>query len=83
MNRNVLLTALAAAIALTPSAVVAEDTGKCYGVAKAGKNDCASAPAGHDCAHKAKTDNDQNEWVHKSKEECEKEKGTWKEADKG
>jgi uncharacterized membrane protein len=43
---------------------------KCYGVAKAGKNDCAAN--GHSCAGQAKNDNDPNEWVHMSKEECEK-----------
>jgi uncharacterized membrane protein len=43
---------------------------KCYGVAKAGKNDCAAN--GHACAGQAKTDNDPNEWKHMSKEDCEK-----------
>ncbi|MFO0374393.1 MAG: DUF2282 domain-containing protein [Alphaproteobacteria bacterium] len=40
---------------------MAEDTGKCYGVAKAEKNDCASKAAGHICAGHAKKDNDPNE----------------------
>jgi uncharacterized membrane protein len=43
---------------------------KCYGVAKAGKNDCAGN--GHSCAGQAKSDNDPNEWKHMSKEDCEK-----------
>jgi uncharacterized membrane protein len=43
---------------------------KCYGVAKAGKNDCAAV--GHSCAGQAKTDNDPNDWVHMSKADCEK-----------
>lgn len=34
---------------------------KCYGVAKAGKNDCAAN--GHACAGQAKKDADPNEWV--------------------
>jgi uncharacterized membrane protein len=33
---------------------------KCYGVAKAGKNDCAAN--GHSCAGQAKVDNDPAEW---------------------
>lgn len=39
--------------AMTATAVQAEDTGdkeKCYGIAKAGKNDCASKMAGNSCA---------------------------------
>ena len=43
---------------------------KCYGVAKAGQNDCASN--GHACAGQAKMDNDPAEWKHVPKEECEK-----------
>jgi uncharacterized membrane protein len=43
---------------------------KCYGVAKAGKNDCAGN--GHSCAGQAKKDNDPNEWKSLPKEECEK-----------
>jgi uncharacterized membrane protein len=42
----------------------------CYGVAKAGKNDCATAS--HSCAGAAKKDNDPTEWKHMPKEECEK-----------
>lgn len=34
---------------------------KCYGIAKAEKNDCASAA--HSCKGQATTDNDPNEWV--------------------
>jgi uncharacterized membrane protein len=43
---------------------------KCYGIAKAGKNDCASAS--HSCAGHAKVDNDPNEWKYAPKDECEK-----------
>jgi uncharacterized membrane protein len=43
---------------------------KCYGVAKAGKNDCAGN--GHSCAGQAKKDMDPNEWKHMSKADCEK-----------
>jgi len=34
---------------------------KCYGVVKAGKNDCAAN--GHACAGQAKSDADPKEWV--------------------
>jgi uncharacterized membrane protein len=43
---------------------------KCYGVAKAGQNDCAAN--GHACAGQAKMDNDPAEWKHVPKDECEK-----------
>ncbi len=38
---------------------------KCYGVVKAGKNDCGSAKkGGHSCAGGAKVDGDKSEWVY-------------------
>jgi uncharacterized membrane protein len=43
---------------------------KCYGIAKKGTNDCASA--NHDCSNSAKTDNDPQEWVWVPKGTCEK-----------
>jgi uncharacterized membrane protein len=46
------------------------DKVKCYGVAKAGKNDCGTAS--HSCAGMAKTDNDPNEWVSMPQAACEK-----------
>ncbi|MBM3513237.1 MAG: DUF2282 domain-containing protein [Alphaproteobacteria bacterium] len=35
---------------------------KCYGIAKAGENGCASANGSHSCAGQAKADHDGNEW---------------------
>jgi uncharacterized membrane protein len=43
---------------------------KCYGIAKAGKNDCAAN--GHACAGQAKADNDPREWKSVPAGECEK-----------
>ena len=43
---------------------------KCFGVAEAGKNDCATAK--HSCAGQAKTDKAADEWKHVPKGECEK-----------
>lgn len=42
-----------------------DGTEKCYGVAKAGKNDCASAAAKHGCAGMGTSgkDADPKEWV--------------------
>ena len=47
-----------------------KDKEKCYGVAKAGKNDCAAN--GHACAGQSKMDNDPTEWKYVPKGECEK-----------
>ena len=47
------------------------DTEKCYGVAKAGQNDCGTAK--HACAAMGvKVDNDANEWKYVAKGTCEK-----------
>lgn len=43
---------------------------KCYGVAKAGQNDCATAT--HGCAGQAAVDNDPAEWRNVAKASCEK-----------
>jgi len=48
------------------------DKEKCYGVAKAGQNDCASADGSHGCSGQAKADNDANEWKYVAKGTCEK-----------
>ncbi len=74
MNKNILLSAaLAGIMAATVAApAVAAGKEKCYGVAKAGKNDCASANGSHSCAGQAKTDNDPNEWKYVDSGTCEK-----------
>jgi uncharacterized membrane protein len=48
----------------------AADKEKCYGVAKAGQNDCGTAS--HGCGGQAKVDNDANEWKEVAKGTCEK-----------
>ncbi len=46
---------------------------KCYGVAKAGQNDCANAAKTHDCAGQSKVDFDLGEWkAVKDEAECTK-----------
>ena len=44
---------------------------KCYGVAKAGKNDCAAGP-GTSCAGSSKTDAQKDAWMYVPKGTCEK-----------
>ena len=36
---------------------------KCFGIAKAGKNDCASKAAGHSCAGQASSSSNRNDFV--------------------
>jgi len=45
---------------------------KCYGVVKAGKNDCASKDGSHSCAGQAKKDGDKGEWILVKKGTCER-----------
>lgn len=71
MKKSILLAAVTTAVALTPAAVLA-DMGKCYGVAKAGKNDCAPKDKSHSCAGEATKDNDPSDWKKMSKADCEK-----------
>jgi uncharacterized membrane protein len=43
---------------------------KCYGIAKAGQNDCGTAK--HSCAGKAAKDNDASEWKYVASGTCSK-----------
>ena len=49
---------------------------KCYGVAKAGANDCANASGSHGCSGSATKDNDPGDWKYVEKGTCEKMGGT-------
>jgi uncharacterized membrane protein len=72
-----LAAAIGSLVGLTGPALAADDakepaTEKCYGVAKAGKNDCAHAAGAHTCAGQSKTDGDTKEYVNVPKGTCEK-----------
>lgn len=45
---------------------------KCYGVAKAGKNDCAAKDGSSSCAGQSKKDADANDWIYTPKGLCDK-----------
>ncbi|MFM7202029.1 MAG: DUF2282 domain-containing protein [Myxococcota bacterium] len=74
------------AAALTGLALAATDTPaqaqsskeKCYGIAKAGKNDCAAADGTHSCAGQAKVNNSPYDWKYVAKGTCTKEGGATK-----
>lgn len=75
MNKTLLCAALAglATISIAGAAQAEMPAGKvkCYGIAMAGKNACASADGSHSCAGQAKIDSSPNEWVYAaSAEEC-------------
>jgi len=69
-TRIAIATALAAALVL-PVAVHAQgNTEKCFGIAKAGKNDCQTATSS--CAGTSKKDSQSDAWLSVPKGVCEK-----------
>ena len=64
------LIAFAALTSTTQAADHQDATEKCYGVAKAGKNDCAAN--GHSCAGQAAKDANGKEWIKVPKGTCER-----------
>ncbi|MFO1372105.1 MAG: DUF2282 domain-containing protein [Candidatus Competibacteraceae bacterium] len=78
MNKHTTLinSALAAAIALGSLGAVNAAEGdkgnneKCYGIVKAGKNDCQTTA--HACAGQASQDGQKDSWVYVPKGTCEK-----------
>ena len=77
MNKRHALIATALATACVAGLNVAHaadgaDKEKCFGVAKAGQNDCASAAGTHSCAGQGKKDNDPNDWKFVAKGTCAK-----------
>ena len=68
MKRQLVLqAALACALATLATGAAqaaAQDKGKekCYGIAKAGQNDCANLAGTHSCAGQSKVDKDPGEW---------------------
>lgn len=60
-----------AAVVATPAAAQKQEMEKCYGVAKAGKNDCAAGP-GTSCAGTSTRDYQGNAWKLVAKGTCTK-----------
>ena len=65
-------TGIASAQTASASAAPKAEKEKCYGVAKAGQNDCASANGSHSCSGQSTVDSDKNEWKYVAKGTCEK-----------
>lgn len=85
MNKTVLTAALAGVIfAVTTPAMASEAAAnkmekaameKCYGIAKAGKNDCKSASGAFSCAGHSTKDNDPDAFKMVAAGACEKDGG--------
>ena len=74
-SRALIASALGAVVALgalSAAPASAAEKEKCYGIAKAGQNDCASTAGTHSCAGQAKVDKDPNDWKYVAKGSCEK-----------
>ena len=78
MNRHQLIvsSALASVLALgllnTASAADAAGKEKCFGIAKAGQNDCANLSGTHSCAGQSKADMGADEWKYVATGTCQK-----------
>ena len=73
-SRILIRSAIAALIAAAAQPALAQDNSaerqKCYGIAKAGQNDCGTAK--HTCAGQAKRDNEPSDWKYVPAGTCEK-----------
>lgn len=75
MNQRTMITSAAASLmslALLTSPAMAQDAAKekCFGIAKAGQNDCANLSGSHSCAGQSKVDNDKGEWKYVAAGTC-------------
>ena len=77
MNQRAMIAAAAASL-LSTMLVAApafaqdkdKDKEKCYGIAKAGQNDCANLAGTHSCAGQSKVSDDAGEWKYVAKGTC-------------
>ena len=78
MNKQQLIasSALASVLALgllnTASAADAAGKEKCFGIAKAGQNDCANLSGTHSCAGQSKAEMGADEWKYVATGTCQK-----------
>ncbi len=78
MNQRAMIAATAAAVmsmSMISAPVAAQEREKCYGIAKAGQNDCANISGSHSCAGQSKVDMDKSEWKYVAKGTCKTLKG--------
>ena len=76
MNQRLIAsTALASVLAmglLSPVAAQEKGKEKCFGIAKAGQNDCANLSGTHSCAGQSKADSGADEWKYVAAGSCAK-----------
>jgi len=80
MNQRAMIAAAATSLmslALLSMPAQAQDAAKekCFGIAKAGQNDCANTAGVHSCAGQSKVDMDKAEWKYVAKGTCKTMKG--------
>lgn len=78
MNQRLILSSAFAsilALGLAAPASAAAEKEACYGVAKAGQNDCQNLSGSHACAGQSKADNDPTDWKNVAKGSCKEMKG--------
>ena len=78
MNQRAMIAATAAAVmsmSMLAVPAAAAEKEKCFGIAKAGQNDCASVSGAHSCAGQSKVDMDKTEWKYVAKGTCKDMKG--------
>jgi uncharacterized membrane protein len=86
MNQRALIAAAAASLlstvlistganAASHAAAPSATKEKCYGIAKAGQNDCANLAGTHSCAGQSKVDADKGEWKYVPAGTCASMKG--------
>lgn len=78
MNQRAMIAATAAAVmslSMMAMPAAAQEKEKCFGIAKAGQNDCASINGTHSCAGQSKVDMDKTEWKYVAKGTCKEMKG--------
>ena len=77
MNQQAVIAAAASLLStlLVAMPAAAQEKEKCYGIAKAGQNDCANLAATHSCAGQSKLENDKGEWKYVAKGTCVSMKG--------
>ena len=73
-NRTLITTAAASlmSLAMLSAPVLAQAAAKekCFGIAKAGQNDCANLAGTHSCAGQSKVDSDKGEWKYVAEGTC-------------
>lgn len=74
LSRIALVGMMTASIAAGAAIVANAETAmeKCYGVAKAGKNDCADKTGKHSCAGHSKEDGSDDNWIYTPKGLCDR-----------